>query len=141
MHIVFELCSLSRVQLLTTLFATPWTLARQTPLSKGILQARILEQVAMPSSSRCFQPGIKPRSPTLQVNSLPSGPPGKPKNTGVGSLFLLKGNLLTQEENWGLKHCRWVLYQLSYQGSSFNLVLYQMAKFTKAKSTITFVPT
>ena len=141
MHIVFELHSLSRVQLLTTPFATLWTLARQTPLSKGILQARILEQVAMPSPRGSFQPGIKPRSPTLQVNSLPSGPPGKPKNTGVGSLFLLKGNLLTQEENWGLKHCRRVLYQLSYQGSSFNLVLYQMAKFTNAKSTITFAPT
>ena len=28
-------------------------------------------------------PGIKPRSPTLQVDSLPSEPPGKPKNTGV----------------------------------------------------------
>ena len=32
------------------LFATPWTVAHQTPLSMGILQARILEWVAMPSS-------------------------------------------------------------------------------------------
>ena len=31
-------------------------------------------------------PGIEPRSPTLQANSLPSEPQGKPKNTGVGSL-------------------------------------------------------
>ena len=38
--------SLSRVQL----FATPWTVARQAPLSMGILQARILEWVTMPSS-------------------------------------------------------------------------------------------
>ena len=36
----------SRVQL----FVTPWTVARQAPLSMGILQARILEWVAMPSS-------------------------------------------------------------------------------------------
>ena len=35
-------------------------------------------------------PGIKPRSPTLQVDSLPAEPPGKPKNTGVGSLSLLQ---------------------------------------------------
>ena len=29
-------------------------------------------------------PGIEPRSPTLQADSLPAEPPGKPKNTGVG---------------------------------------------------------
>ena len=38
--------SLSRVQL----FVTPWTIAHQAPLSMGILQARVLEWVAMPSS-------------------------------------------------------------------------------------------
>ena len=38
-------------------------------------------------------PGIKPRSPALQVDSLPSEPPGKPKNTEVVSLSLLQGNL------------------------------------------------
>ena len=35
-------------------------------------------------------PGMEPRSPALQVDSLPSEPPGKPKNTGVGSLSLLQ---------------------------------------------------
>ena len=34
-------------------------------------------------------PWIDPRYPTLQVDSLPSEPPGKPKNTGMGSLSLL----------------------------------------------------
>ena len=43
----------------------------------GILQARILEWVARPSSKESFQPGIEPRSPALQVNSLLSEPPGK----------------------------------------------------------------
>ena len=47
-------------------------------------------------------PGIKPRSPALQVDSLPAEPPRKPKNTGVGSLSLLKGIFLTQESNRGL---------------------------------------
>ena len=42
-------------------------------------------------------PGIEPRPPALQVDSLPSEPPGKPKNTGVGSPFLLQGNFPTQE--------------------------------------------
>jgi len=42
-------------------------------------------------------PGIEPRFPTLQADSLPSEPPEKPKNTGVGSLSLLQGIFLTQE--------------------------------------------
>ena len=83
---------------------------------RGILQARILEQVAFPLS-RGSNTGIEPRSPTLQADSLPAEPPGKPKNIGVGSLFHLQGIFLTQELNPGLLHCRWVLYQLSYQRS------------------------
>ena len=35
---------------------TPWTVAYQAPLSMGILQARILEWVAMPSSRGSSQP-------------------------------------------------------------------------------------
>ena len=60
---------------------------------------------------------IEPRSPAPQEDCLQTGPPGKPKNTGVGSLFLLQGIFLTQKSNWGLLHCRWILYQLSSQGS------------------------
>ena len=62
-------------------------------------------------------PGVKPRSPTLQADSLPSEPPGKPKNTGMGSLSFLQEIFLTQELNWGLLHCWWILHQLSYQRS------------------------
>ena len=47
----------------------------------------------MPSSRELPDPGIKPRSPTFQADFLPSEPPGKPKNTGVGGLSLLPGNL------------------------------------------------
>ena len=35
----------------------------------------------------------------------------------MGRLSLLQGIFLTQESNRGLLHCRWILYQLSYQGS------------------------
>ena len=38
-------------------------------------------------------------------------------NTGMGSLSLLQWIFLTQESKRGLLHCRWILYQLSYQGS------------------------
>ena len=44
-------------------------------------------------------PGIKPRSPALQADSLPAELQGKPKNTGVGSLSLHQGIFLTQESN------------------------------------------
>ena len=60
---------------------------------------------------------MEPRSPTLQVDSLPAEPPGKPQNTRVGSLSLLQWTFPTQELNQGLLHWRWILYQLSYQGS------------------------
>ena len=43
----------------------------------GILQARILEWVVMPSSRNLPDPGIKPGSPTLQADSLLSEPPGR----------------------------------------------------------------
>ena len=55
----------------------------------GILQARKLEWVAFPFIGDLPNPGIKPRYPTLQADSLPAEPPGKPKDTGVGNLSLL----------------------------------------------------
>ena len=88
----------------------PHGLAPATPLGSSVhghSPGKILEWVAMPSSKGFSNPGIKPRSPTLQVDSLPSEPTGKPKNTGVGSLPLLKGNFLTQVSKQGLLDCRW----------------------------------
>ena len=70
-----------------------------------------------PSPGDLPYPGIKHRSSALQVDSLPAEPQGKPKNTGVGSLSFLQQIFPTQESYWGLLHCRWILYQLSYQGS------------------------
>ena len=67
--------------------------------------------------------GIKPRSPTLQAYSLPAESPGKPKNTGVGSRSLLQWIFPTQESKQGLLHCRQILYQLSYQGSTRNYLV------------------
>ena len=71
----------------------------------------------IPSPGDLPNTGIEPRSPSLQADSLPAEPQGKPKNTGEGGLSLLQGIFPTQESNWGLLHCRWILYQLSYQGS------------------------
>ena len=80
----------------------------------GIFQARILEWVALPSSrGSSWLRDRTQASPT--GGGLPSEPPGKPKNTGVGSLSLLQGTFW--ESSQGLLLCRWILYQLSYQGS------------------------
>ena len=51
------------------------------------------------------------------MDCIPAEPQGKPQNTGVGSLSLLQWIFPTQESNQGLLHCRWILYQLSSQGS------------------------
>ena len=88
-------------------FPSPWTSPGQN-IGVGTLS---LLQGIVPTQ------GLNPSLPTLQVDSLPAEPPGKPKNTGVGSLAFLQGIFPTQESNWGLLQCRWILYQLSYQGS------------------------
>ena len=56
------------------LFETLWTVARQAPLSMGILQAKILEWIALPCSRDLPIPGIEPRIPAWQVDSLPFEP-------------------------------------------------------------------
>jgi len=84
----------------------------------GILQARILEWVAVPFSRGPFDPAIECTFSTLPVGSLPSDPPGKPKKTGMGNLSVLQGNFSTQELNQDILLCRQILYQLNYQGST-----------------------
>ena len=97
--------------------ATSWTVAHQAPLSRGFSREECWSGLPHPPPGDLPNPGIKSRSPILQMDSLPSEPSGKPKNTKVGSLSLLQGIFLTQKSNQGLLHCRRILYQLSYQGS------------------------
>ena len=85
----------------------PWGFSRQESQSG----------LSCPPPGDLLNLGIKCRSPTLQVDSLWSEPPGNPKNSGVGSLYLLQGIFLTQESNQGLLDCRRILYQLSYEGA------------------------
>ena len=53
------------------LFVTSSNIARQAPLSMGFWQTRILEWVALSYSRDLLEPGIKPMSPALVVNSSP----------------------------------------------------------------------
>ena len=65
--------SLSHVQL----FATSWTVARQAPLSLGFSRKENWSGLSFPYPGDLPNPGIEPRSPSLQVDSLPSEPTGK----------------------------------------------------------------
>ena len=80
-----------------------------------------------PSLGNLPDPGIEPVvSDSLLPHRLYSPRKSPGQNTGVGSLFLLQGIFLTQELNWGILHCRQILYQLSYQGSPIGLIFCQI---------------
>ena len=61
------------------LFAAPWTAACQAPLSMEILQARILEWLPYPPPGDLPNPGIEPRSLTLQADSFTDSHQGSPR--------------------------------------------------------------
>ena len=74
--IAYHACiqSLSHVQL----FATPWTVAHQNPMSMGFSRQEFWSGLPFPSPGDLSDPGIKPGSPALQAGALPSKLPGKP---------------------------------------------------------------
>ena len=95
---------------------TPWTIQPMEFSRSGNWSGQ-----PIPSPGYLPNPGIEPRFPALQANSLRAEPQGKPKNTRVGSLSLLQGNFLTQGLNLGLLHCRHIFYHLSHQGSHIHI--------------------
>ena len=99
------------------LFATLWSIQ-----SFEFSRTEYWSGSPFPSPGDLPNPGIEPRYPALQVDSLPVEPQGKPKNTGVHSLSLLQGIFPTQGLNRGLLHCRRILYQLSHKGSPAHLL-------------------
>ena len=69
-------CSvLSRVRL----FAAPWAVPRQAPLSMGSCRQECWRGVPFPSPGDLPDPGIEPGSPALEADALTSEPPGKPQ--------------------------------------------------------------
>ena len=89
----------------------------------GILQARILEWVAISFSSGSFQSRIKPRSPALQVDSLSTEPPGKPtlRSKKGGSSKCLENSIdgrVWWAAVYGVAQSRTGLKQLSSSSSS-----------------------
>ena len=118
------------------LFMTPVDCSSPGSSVRGILQARILEWVAISFSRGSSQPRDQTWVSRLAGWFFTTEPPGKPcgmkvkvtqsfptlrcyglcspwnspgQNTGVGSLSLLQGIFLTQELNCGLLHWRQIL--------------------------------
>ena len=59
------------------LFATPWTVAYKAPLSMEFSRQEYWSGLPFPYPGDLPEPGIEPRSPSLQADTLPSEPPGK----------------------------------------------------------------
>ena len=97
--------------------ATSWTEPARLLCLWGFSRQETWSGLQCPTPGDLPNPGIKPRSPALQVDYSPSEQPGKPKNPGVDSLFFLQGISLNQESKRGLLYCRRILYQLSSQES------------------------
>ena len=77
--------SLSRVRL----FVTPWTVAHQVFLSMEFSRQECWGGLLFPSPGNLPSPGIEPRSPALQADSLPPEPPGKP-NIVMGEIKIMQ---------------------------------------------------
>ena len=71
---VFVLSGFSHVWV----FTAPWTVACQVPLSMGFPWQEYWSGFPFPPAGDLPNAGTEPRSPTLQADSLPSEPPGKP---------------------------------------------------------------
>ena len=91
---------------------TPWTVAYQAPLSMGFSRQEYWRGLPFPSPGDLPDPGIKPRSPALQADALPSEPPGKPysfriwTNFVVTTLFNFHGILVL----WSIQAYQWWIY-------------------------------
>ena len=70
------------------LFATPWTVIHQTSLSMEFSGQGYWSGQLFPSPGDLPNPGIEPRSPALQADSLPSEPPGEPIFIHVNKLMV-----------------------------------------------------
>ena len=70
------------------LFAIPWTIAYQAPLSLELPRQEYWSGLPFPSPGDLSDLRIEPRSPTLQVDALPSEPQGKPIVSMEGCYYI-----------------------------------------------------
>ena len=75
MTLSWRVCARS---VLSCSFATPWTEARQAPLSMGFHRQEYWSGLPFPPPGDLPEPGIEPKSPALAGGFFATEPPGKP---------------------------------------------------------------
>ena len=123
------------MKLLVWLFATPWTVAYQAPLSMAFSRQEYWSGLPFPSLIHESEKWKWSRS-VVSDSSRPHGlwptrllcPWHFPGNsTGVDCHFLLQGIFPNQGLNLGLLHCRQMLYRLSQQGTRSWCMIFLMS--------------
>ena len=92
---------LSRVRL----FATPWSVALQAPLSTGFSRQDYWSGLSFPSAGDFPDSGFVSGFPTLQADSLQAEPPGKPSfllDSANGNYWQVMGSQETEEQRRSL---------------------------------------
>ena len=87
--------SLSHVQL----FETPWTIAFQTPLSRGFSRQEYWSGLPFSPPGNLPNPGIKPMSPALAGGFFTTEPPGKPVSTYIHTDTMMEYCSIIKNEN------------------------------------------
>ena len=82
----------------------------------GISRQEYWNELPFPPPGDLPNSGMEPRSPALVGRFFTTEPPGKTKNTGMGSLFLLQWIFPTQESNLGFLHCRQIILLTDLRG-------------------------
>ena len=94
-------CSLTRhIQL----FATPWTVARQAPLSMGFSRQEYQSGLPFPPPGDLPNPGIKRMSPVLAGGFCITELPEKPTKYLFIRLWHMGSSSLTRDRTWALLH-------------------------------------
>ena len=102
------------------LFATPWTVAYQAPLSMEFSRQEYWSGLPFSSPGDLSDPRVEPGSPALQADSLPSEPPGNPQplREGCGKCSDVSnfGNKWRKKKETACKHCTSVGSIVSFRG-------------------------
>ena len=115
------------------LFETLWTVAYKAPLSMEFSRQEYWSGLPFPSPGNIPDPGIKPRSPTLQADALLSEPPGKPKEgpERILQIFWEKYKLVLQP---GTTDKAWYYCSLAY-ASTYNPLGFWVCGMNKGTGT------
>ena len=75
-------------------FANPWTAVHQVPLSVEFSRQEYWRGLPFPPPGNLLNPGIEPKSPTLQAGSLPSEPPRKAIHITLLNKYIINKSLI-----------------------------------------------